>query len=58
MNIRNNLVHEGTYPSSFGDGGWSNDYRFTIWINFIAICRLIGYEGNLPHYQEGHAIEV
>ena len=38
VNIRNTLVHQGTYPSSFDDGGWSNDYRFTIWTNFIAIC--------------------
>ena len=58
VNIRNTLVHQGTYPSYFDDGGWSNDYRFTIWANFVAICRLIGYEGELPRYQQGHGIEI
>ena len=58
VNIRNTLVHQGTYPSSFDDGGWENDYRFTIWANFVAICRLIGYEGELPRYQQDHRIEI
>ena len=58
VKIRNTLVHDGTYPSSFDEGGWSDDYTFTIWTNFIAICRLIGYEGELPQYQKGYTIEV
>ena len=58
VNIRNTLVHQGTYPSSLDDGGWSNDYRFTVWTNFIALCRLIGYEGELPRYQKDRQIEV
>lgn len=58
VNIRNDLVHRGVYPSEFYDGGWSNDYRFTIWTNLIALCRLIGYQGELPQYREGRQLEV
>ena len=58
VKIRNALVHRGTFPPPLDDSGWSDDYTFTIWTNFIAICRLIGYEGELPRYQKGHTIEV
>ena len=43
VNIRNTLVHQGTFPPPLDGSGWSDYYRFTIWTNFIAICRLIGY---------------
>ena len=46
--IRNSLTHEGTFPSSFQDGGWEDDYAFTIWTDFRALCRLSGYQGELP----------
>ena len=47
VNIRNKLVHEGTYPSKNSDD-WYGDYRFILWVDFIALCRLGGYDGNLP----------
>ena len=46
--IRNSLAHEGTFPSSFQDGGWEDDYAFMIWTDFRALCRLSGYQGELP----------
>ena len=46
--IRNALAHEGTFPSSFQDGGWEDDYAFTIWTDFRALCRLSGYQGEFP----------
>ena len=58
VEIRNELVHRGTFPPPLDGSGWSDDYRFTIWTNFIAICRLIGYEGELPQYWKGAAIEI
>ena len=58
VHIRNELVHRGTFPPPLDGSGWSDDYRFTIWTNFIAICRLIGYEGELPQYQKGTVIEI
>ena len=58
VGIRNTLVHEGTYRSAFDDGGWFNDYQFTTWANFIALCRLLGYDGDLPNLWRGHRLEV
>ena len=58
VKIRNALVHRGTFPPPLDGSGWSDDYTFTIWTNFIAICRLIGYEGELPLYDKDHTIEV
>ena len=48
VRIRNTLAHEGTFPSSPQDGGWEDDYAFTIWTDFRALCRLSGYQGELP----------
>ena len=58
VEIRNALVHRGTFPPPLDGSGWSDDYTFTIWTNLIAICRLIGYEGELPLYDKDHTIEV
>ena len=46
IDIRNELVHRVTYPTQFEK--WSNDYRLVIWIDFIVLCRLMGYRGDLP----------
>ena len=58
VDVRNSLVHEGTYRSNFDDGGWVNDYQFTTWVNFKAICRLLGYDGELPVFGYGQWPEV
>ncbi len=58
VNIRNHLVHEGTYRSDFESGSWYEDYQFMIWINFIALCRLSGYKGDLPEYPSGRLFTV
>ena len=58
VTVRNSLVHEGTYSSRFDDGGWSDDYRFLTWTNFIALCRLAGYDDELPSFSEGRRLEV
>ncbi|MCY3802228.1 MAG: hypothetical protein OXG46_11700 [Chloroflexi bacterium] len=58
VRLRNSLVHRGTYPSAFDCGGWLNDYQFLTWTNFIALCRLLGYEGELPEFLEGHPLEI
>ena len=56
--IRNSLVHRGAYPSTFDDGGWLSDYRLVTWTNFSILCRLIGYEGDLPWDREGRHLEI
>ena len=58
VRVRNSLVHEGTYDSAFEDGGWFNDYQLTTWLNFIALCRLLGYDGDLPEFHENRRLEV
>ena len=55
---RNALVHEGKYRSSRAGENWSDDYRLMIWINFVALCRLIGYRGKLPQFHKGHQLEI
>ena len=50
--VRNSLVHEGTYLSPLEDGHWRDDYQLLTWVNFIAICRLCGYDGELPRFQD------
>ena len=54
VTTRNNLVHKGTYSSR----NWDDDYQFLIWTNFIALCRLVGYEDKLPIVQKGRGLEV
>lgn len=46
VDIRNELVHEATFPSNRDK--WLNDYQLLVWVDFIAICRLLGYKGSLP----------
>ena len=58
VRTRNDLVHTGTYSTPFEDGNWVNDYEFLIWTNLIALCRLLGYRGDLPQYREGDPIRV
>ena len=58
VNLRNALVHEGRYPSAFDYERGFNDYGYLIWMNFVAMCRLAGYDGTLPEFQDGRPLEV
>ena len=58
VKTRNALVHEVTYKSTFEEGDWLNEYRFLTWTNLCALCRLTGYEGELPTFQAGDELEV
>ena len=58
VNARNTLVHEVKYNSTFEEGGWLDEYRFLTWTNLCALCRLTGYEGQLPTFQAGQELEV
>ena len=52
VDVRNSLVHEGSYLSPLEDGRWQEDYQFLTWVNFMAICRLCGYKGELPRFED------
>ena len=58
VHTRNALVHKGTFHSSAEDGGWGNDYGILVWTNLIALCRLLGYTGELPERRDGQPIVV
>ena len=58
VGTRNALVHEGTYRAAFDDGGWLTDYELITWTNLCALCKLLGYDGQLPALREGHGVEV
>ena len=58
VDARNALVHEGTFRSTSGDEDELDDCRFSTWVNFRALCRLLGYEGELPTFDAGRALEV
>jgi len=58
VEIRNKLVHDGTYLGKNEGGKWYSQYRFMIWTNLVALCRVSGYEGELPSLTEGHPLEV
>lgn len=58
VQIRNSLVHNGTYPSSQQPELWLSDYLSMIWTNFAILCRLLGYDGELPYFSGGGRLEV
>ena len=58
VDTRNALVHEGTFCSTSGEEDALDDCRFSTWVNFRALCRLLGYEGELPTFDEGRALQV
>ena len=58
VDVRNALVHEGTYRSTLQEGGWLEDYRFLTLVNFSALCKLLGYTGELPQFYQGRPLEV
>ena len=55
VKIRNRLVHDGTY---LPDDDWYGQYRLIIWMDLVALCRLTGYEGDLPSLTESSRLEV
>ena len=57
VRTRNSLVHDGTYDSESQDG-WYSDYQLFMWTNLVILCRLLGYEGELPALEERDSIEV
>ena len=58
VDARNALVHRGTFESRFEDRGWRDDYELITWTNLIALCRLLGYRGELPERRKGRPIVV
>ena len=58
VQVRNSLVHRGTYLSPLQDGRWADDYGLIVWTNFIALCRLSGYEGELPRFLDWQRLGV
>ena len=50
VKIRNALVHDGTYATELRE--WINDNRFVIWLDFVVLCRFIGYTGEIPGPQQ------
>ena len=45
VNVRNELVHEGRFPDKDRS---LEDCKLLLWMNFVVLCRLVGYEGKLP----------
>ena len=58
IKIRNKLVHDGTYLSTNANDEWYSQYKFMIWVDLIALCRLAGYEDALPLRIEGRRLEI
>ena len=58
VKIRNKLVHEGTYLTENEGDEWYSQYKFMIWVDLVALCRLTGYEGDLPSLSDGGRPEV
>ena len=58
VDIRNKLVHDGTYLSANEGDEWYSQYKFMIWVDLVALCRLAGYEDDLPSLIDGRRLEV
>ena len=58
VDIRNKLVHEGTYLGKNEGNKWYSQYNFMIWVDLVALCRLTGYEDDLPSLIDGRRLEV
>ncbi len=58
VEARNTLVHEVTYKSTFEDLSWVDEYHFLTWTNLCALCRLTGYQGDLPTFEDMQRLEV
>ena len=58
VKVRNELVHEGRYLPVNGDDYGYSQYKLMIWLNLVALCRLTGYEGDLPWLTESNQLDV
>ena len=58
VDIRNKLVHDGTYLSANEGDKWYNQYKFMVWVDLIALCRLAGYDDDLTLHIDGRRLEV
>ncbi len=58
VRTRNKLVHEGTYLTENEGDEWYSQYMFMIWVDLVALCRLTGYEDDLPSLIDGRRLEV
>lgn len=47
IDARNTLVHEGRFRSMKPEDQVA-DYSCLLWVDFSALCRLVGYDGELP----------
>ena len=45
VKVRNSLVHEGCFPDNARS---LEDCNLLLWMNFTALCQLVGYQGELP----------
>lgn len=45
IKVRNELVHEGRFPDNERSEA---DCNLLLWMNFVVLCRLVGYQGQLP----------
>ena len=58
VDIRNKLVHEGTYLGKNEGDKWYSQYNFMIWVDLVALCRLTGYEDDLPSLNDVRRLVV
>ena len=58
VKIRNKLVHEGTYLTENEGDVWYRQYKLMIWVDLVALCRLAGYEDDLPSLTDRLTLEV
>ena len=58
VDIRNKLVHDGTYLANKNGDDWYSQYRFMIWLDLLALCRLAGYGDDLPLRIWGGRLQV
>ena len=45
VDVRNELVHKGRFPDRARS---QSDCNLLLWMDFAILCRLVGYEGELP----------
>ncbi len=45
IKVRNDLVHKGGFPDNKRS---ETDRNLLLWMNFVVLCRLVGYQGQLP----------
>ena len=50
VDTRNTLVHEGTFELDTDIEDWENEYNLMIFMTLTSICRLSGYQGDLPNF--------